>query len=267
MVTGSQPWSYVARSSQDALLALVSQIVAEYTAAGIVVILDAHDNPKDAKKGTEATEAELVSWWSQAAHAFKDNPRVWCGVINEPPYLNDAWLKVMDKLIGTVRATGNVNPILVGAPCWGQDVARTQPFFADARFSYEPTMAPALNATYANLILEQHNFGAYGQYANAEKLTAYVNTVRAAGLTPLVGEFGYTIDRSSTAGDYGANYDGAQAVFEVTGPLQLGALWWHATHGDHYALTTGGNAFWNGPDASRRSEAGNKLWALGHQPK
>jgi len=265
MVTGSQSWSYVAKNSQESLIDVISKFVAEYTAAGLVVILDAHDNPKEPKQRMDATEAQLASWWSLAGQAFKDNPRVWSGLLNEPAYADDEWVRVMDTLAGTVRATGNLNPVLVGAPCWGQDVARTEPFFSDARFSYEPTMAPALNAKHRNVILEQHNFGAYGVYASAEKLTNYIATVRAAGLTPLIGEFGYTIDKSSTAGDYVSNHDAAQAVFDVAPSLQLGALWWHATHGDNYALTTSGNAFYTAKDGQGLSEGGSRLWALGHK--
>lgn len=267
MVTGSQSWSYVANNSPDALLELVAEVVAEYTAAGIVVILDAHDNPKDGPQDQGAIEAGIAAWWSKAAAAFKDNPRVWCGVLNEPAYVNDDWVRILDTLIASVRGTGNENPVLVGAPCWGQDVAGNAPYFTEARFSYDPSMAPALAANHSNLILEQHNFGAYGMYTSAEKLTAYVEAVRAAGLTPLIGEFGYTIDKSSTAGDYRANHDAAQAVFDAAPALGLGALWWHATHGDNYALTADGKAFWAGRGGQGLSEAGSRLWALGHQGK
>jgi hypothetical protein len=267
LVTPSASWSYVASNSQDSLLGLVSSIVAEYTAAGIVVIIDAHDNPKEGELGKDATEAGLAAWWSLAAHAFKDNPRVWCGLLNEPAYANDEWLRIMDTLAGAVRSTGNQNPILVGAPAWGQDVGHTQPFFADTKFSYEPTMAPVLQSTHGNLILEQHNFGAYGTYATPEKLTAYLGAVRGAGLTPLIGEFGYTRDGTSTAGDYQSNYDAAQAVFAVAPELKVGALWWHATHGDNYSLTTSGEAFWTGKGGQGLSDGGTRLWGLGHPGK
>lgn len=267
LVTGAQTWSYVASSSQDALLGLVSAIVKEYTAAGIVVIIDAHDNPKETKPDAKAVESGLASWWSMAASAFKDNPRVWCGLLNEPAYSNDEWLRIMDTLAGAVRGAGNQNPILIGAPAWGQDVAHTAPFFADTKFSYEPTMAPALQSTFGNLIVEQHNFGAYGLYATPEKLTAYLDTVRGAGLTPLIGEFGYTRDHSSTAGDYQSNYDAAQAVFAVAPELKVGALWWHATHGDNYSVTASGEAFWTAKGGQGLSDGGAKLWSLGHPAK
>lgn len=262
LVAPAPSWSYVATFGEDSLLELVSTIVAEYTAAGIVVIIDAHDNPKGKGYDQAAIEASMASWWTSAATAFRDNPRVWCGLINEPNYINTEWLRLMDSLATAVRDTGNRNPILVGAPCWGQDVGYSKPQFTDAKFSYEPDMAPALSRRYGNVILEQHNWGAYGMYSTAERLSEYVARLRDAGLTPLIGEFGYTVDGTSTAGTFKANYDGAQAVFEVARDLRLGALWWHATHGDKYSLKANGAAFWDGGADQGLSDGGRKLWAL-----
>lgn len=264
MVTGAQSWSYVAQRSQQELLALVTRIVEEYTAAGIVVVLDAHDNPR--AKGLDEAEvlAGMVAWWQAAATAFKDNPRVWHGLINEPAYTNDDWVRVLDSLAGTVRGTGNNAPILLGASCWGQDVGYSAPNFTDARFAYEPTMAPVLSQRYGNVILEQHNYGAFGLYSTPELFGAYVEKVRDAGLTPLIGEFGYTVSKDKSPNVYQSNYDAAQAVFEIAGPRSVGALWWHATHGDNYSVTADGSAFWNSPDGTGLSDGGARLWQLGH---
>ncbi len=264
MVTGSYDWSYVAQNSQTALLELTARIVDEYTAAGIVVIVSAHDNPMDSHVDRAAVEAGLIAWWRKAAHAFADNPRVWSGLINEPAYTNDAWVRILGRLASAVRDTGNRNPVLLGAPCWGQDVGYQKPYFADAKFAYEPTMAPVLAERYDNLILEQHNYGAYGLYSTAPKLAAYLSRVREAGLTPLIGEFGYTVSRSDSPDVYDANRDAAQAVFAVTRQESAGALWWHATHGDHYSLKADGGAFWKGGNRAGLSEGGQRLWDLGH---
>ncbi|MFT4225580.1 glycoside hydrolase family 5 protein [Micropruina sp.] len=264
MVTAAAKWSYVEVYGENSLLDLVAEVVDEYTAAGLVVIIDAHDNPRGKGYDQQAVEAGMIAWWKSAAARFRDNPRVWCGLINEPSYINDEWLRIIDSLATAVRDTGNANPILVAAPCWGQDVGYNRPYFSDAKFSYEPDMAPVLSRRYDNLILEQHNYGAYAMYSDAEKLAGYLAKVRDVGLTPLIGEFGYTIDRSSSAGDFASNYAGAQAVFDVARQLDVGAMWWHATHGDNYSLKANGEAFWNGGAASGLSDGGTKLWALAH---
>ncbi|MFT4217189.1 MAG: cellulase family glycosylhydrolase [Micropruina sp.] len=264
MVTDAAKWSYVEMYGQPALVDLVSEIVDEYTAAGLVVILDAHDNPRTQGYDQGAMEEAITTWWRAAATRFRDNPRVWCGLINEPNYANAEWVRIIDTLATAVRDTGNANPILVAAPCWGQDVGYQQPYFTDTKFSYEPDMAPTISKRHGNVILEQHNYGAFGMYSSADKLAGYVAKVRDAGLTPLIGEFGYTIDRSSTSGNFNANYDGAQAVFETTRPLEVGALWWHGTHGDNYSLKASGAAFWDGGAGNGLSEAGTKLWSLAH---
>ncbi|MFT3886596.1 MAG: cellulase family glycosylhydrolase [Arachnia sp.] len=265
MVTDAEDWSYVAGRGTDALLDLTSEIVDEYTGAGLVVIVDAHDNPRSEGYDQADVESQMVDWWTAAATRFRDNPRVWCGLINEPEYINADWVRIMDTLASAVRATGNLNPILLGAPCWGQDLGSIPTYFPDAKFSYDADMAPALQSTHGNVIVEQHNYGAYDMYSTADKLAGYVDNVRAAGLTPLIGEFGYTIDRSSTAGTFEANYAAAQAVLEVARDDGVGALWWHATHGDNYSLKADGSAFWTGGPDSGLSDAGTKLWQLAHR--
>ncbi len=264
MVTTAESWSYAAKHGAGALLDLVSKIVDEYTGAGLVVILDAHDNPHTKGYDQASVESQLVSWWKAAANRFKDNPRVWSGLINEPEYLNAEWMRIMNALASAVRNTGNVNPILLGVPCWGQDLGHMPPYFTNAKFSYDADMAPALQRAHGNVIVEQHNYGAYGMYSTADKLAAYIAKVRKAGLTPLIGEFGYTIDRSSTAGTFADNYAAAQAVFGAARKDGVGALWWHATHGDKYSLKADGSAFWTGGPGHGLSDGGSRLWKLGH---
>jgi hypothetical protein len=264
MVTGASSWSFVAQRGRAALLDLVSRIVDEYTAAGIVVILDAHDNPKAKGLDQRKVEDGLESWWEVAGAAFTDNPRVWSGLINEPAYTNDEWVALMDRLAGAVRGTGNRAPVLLGASCWGQDVAGAGSF-AGARFCYEPSMAPSVSDRYPNVILEQHNYGAFGLYSSAEKFGRYVETVRGQGLTPLIGEFGFTVSKNASPDIYQANYDAAQAVFEIAAQRHVGALWWHATHGDNYSLMADGGAFWKGRDGAGLSEGGDQVWRFGHR--
>ena len=266
LVTGAHKWSYVAQRSQEELLALTQKIVEEYTRAGMVVIIDAHDDPKDKGMDQASVEADMVAWWQSAAAAFKDNPRVWYGLINEPDYINGDWVQVMDTLAGAVRGSGAKGPILVGAPCWGQDVGHTSPYFTDAGFAYEPAMAPEIAKRHGNVILEQHNYGAYGLYSTPEKFGSYIEAVRNAGITPLVGEFGYTVSKEKSSDVYDDNLESARTVFGIAAERTVGALWWHATHGDHYSLTTSGAAFWSSSNGAGLSDGGTRLWEFGHRP-
>jgi len=81
----------------------------------------------------------------------------------------------------------------------------------------------------------------------------------------MVGEFGYTVDGSSTAGSYRQNLNGALSTFNLAPSFGVGLLWWHATHGDNYALKQSGNAFYSdgGPSANL-SPAGQRLWNVSH---
>jgi hypothetical protein len=264
MVTAAHSWSFVAQRSQADLLGLVRQIVDEYTGAGIVVILDAHDDPRADGIDRAATEDGMVAWWKLAGAAFKDNPRVWHGLINEPDYENAEWVELMDALAGAVRGTGNRAPVLVAPSGWGQDLGHTGPYFADAQFAYEPSMAPEVAKRHGNVILEQHNYGAFGTYSTPEKFGAYIETLRATGLTPLVGEFGYTVSKDKSPDVYDANYQAAGAVLEIAAERQVGALWWHATHGDNYSLMADGSAFWKSVDGNGLSDGGSRFWQFAH---
>lgn len=67
----------------DEMLAATDQIVDEYTAAGIVVILECHDqtaqNPEVGSEGW----LELTSFWDRAIERYGDNPYVWINFANE----------------------------------------------------------------------------------------------------------------------------------------------------------------------------------------
>jgi len=47
----------------------------------------------------------------------------------------------------------------------------------------------------------------------------------------------------------------------------VGALWWHASHGDNYSLKADGNAFWHGGNGAGLSEGGRQLWDFTHGSK
>lgn len=258
-------WSYAKNNGYQGLLNHIDSIVKEYTDQGIVVMLEAHDNPNDSGVDRARTENDMVRFWKDTAAKYKANPYVWYNVINEPSFINDEWYAINDKLIAAVRGQGNTNPVVVDAPSWGQDVGSVDPWFTGSKFAYDPTMAPALAKKYGNVILSQHNYGAYDKYNSDQKLQGYIDTVKKTGLPLVFGEYGYTVDKSSTAGGFQPNYEGAMAVFNISVKNHVGSFWWHATHGDNYSLKKSGNAFYaDGGNDKNLSEAGQKLWDMAH---
>lgn len=260
--TNQVSWSYLATRTLAQFLTYLDGIIAEYTALGIVVILEAHENPKTSGWPTLEIEDKLVTFWAAAAEKWKGNPYVWYNPINEPAYRSDAWVGLYRKLSQPIRACGALAPILVDAPVSGQDGGTA--YAADCWYGYDPRMARALDNWFGNVVLSPHLYGWF--YSTPAQVTAYLNAIRASGVTPLIGEFGYTYNGTSTAGTYQQNYNGAQAVFSVAPALGVGALWWHGTHNDAYSLTADGTGFWNADPTvpTNTSDGGAKLWALTH---
>ncbi len=67
----------------EQMLAATDQIVEEYTAAGIVVILDCHTRIAENPTVGSATWNELTSFWDDAIARYGDNPYVWINFANE----------------------------------------------------------------------------------------------------------------------------------------------------------------------------------------
>lgn len=239
-------------------------IVVEYTALGIVVMIEAHDNPKTAGYDQDLVEGKMVTFWQAAAAKWANNPYVWYNPINEPSYRNWDWVALHHRLIAPIRAAGAQAPVVVDAPGWGQDAGYLSPYFTDSKYAYEPDMAPALQQQWGNIIVSNHNYGAkWDTYA---KTVTWIESTRAAGLTPIFGEFGYTYDGTSTAGTYAANYDAAKATVQAAADYGVGALVWHGTHGDKYSMTADGTAFWHADPSTdtNTSELGYDVWSLTH---
>lgn len=261
--TDSSSFSYLRTRTMAQFLAYLDSIITEYTSKGIIIMLACHEQPKDPAFVQSEVEAKLVAFWAAAAAKWKSNPRVWFNLLNEPRYQNDDWVNLHRTLGAAVRGTGNTAPIVVDAPIVGQDVGPRAG--AGFKYSYEPDMAPVLQNELGNLIVSSHVYGGWSAYNTEAKLTAYVNTMRAAGLTPFFGEYGYRWD-VSTGADWTANVQGATAVFAVAPALGVGTAVWHGTHGDNYSLTADGRAFWNAdpPTNTNTSDLGRGVWALAH---
>lgn len=264
LATDSISWSYLASHTLTQSLNYLDGIITQYTSLGIVVMLEAHDDPSS--DGVRATvESKMVTFWTAAATKWKNNPYVWYNVINEPKHVNSRWVAIHLMLGRAVRAAGAKAPIVIDAPISGQDGGTD--FDPTNLFGYDKTMAAAVHAELGNVILSLHAYGWF--HMSVPDLTSYIHSVRAAGLTPFIGEFGYRWDEG-VGGAYATNYPAALSVFTVASLLHVGISIWHGTHGDNYSVTANGSAFWNVvPGASTLSgtnfsDFGIKTWTFTH---
>lgn len=97
-------------------------VVSQATAKGLVVILDPHNFARYYGKvigGPEVPDAAFADLWSRLAAVFKNDPRVWFGLVNEPYGIPpEQWLKSANAAIAAIRQAGANNRILVPGVAW-----------------------------------------------------------------------------------------------------------------------------------------------------
>jgi mannan endo-1,4-beta-mannosidase len=248
--TSGADFSIWHQQGYGALLAAVDQFVAEYTSKHIVVIVECHD--------WWANQAQTDQFWTDMASRYRDNPYVWFNAMNEPAWNDNAqWLSLQRHYLQIVRGQGAENVFVADVMNAGQDAG-----WGGALPIFDPSMGPALRAGQCNVLFSHHDYGGVDDGIGS---VAYWDRVHAANLAMVVGEFGYTIDGSSTAGTYQQNVNGANSVFTSAADNGIGMLWWHATHGDNYSLKNSGDAFYaDGGDSANLSAAGLRLWSAAH---
>jgi endoglucanase len=106
----------------QAALDRVKDVVGAATRRGLVLILDPHDYARYEGKvvgGLEVPNAAFADFWARLAAPFKDQPRVWFGLMNEPHDLPaQQWLGAANAAIAAIRSAGATNRILVPGTAW-----------------------------------------------------------------------------------------------------------------------------------------------------
>lgn len=262
LATTYRTYSYPSVYGYSAFLTMLDQAVTQYTAQGIVVMIDCHDlwMFADGNLGVNCSRiGELDTFWTDMATRYKNNPYVWFNLHNEPPVGGDAWADLHVRHTELIRTAGARNIIVCDGPLGALDNAG-QPGVT-GKSSWDSTMLPrVLTAADGNVVLAMHNYGAYRYPLQYD---TYISNVTTLGNVPLViGEYGYTIDGSTTSGTYNANYISAQVVLNKH--PTVGMIWWNANHTDKFSLKSDGTPFYQGGASANLSPAGQRLWDIGH---
>lgn len=255
---------------------IIDGIVNEYTAKGIVVLIDNHDlfELKTSFPGTaKAAEGlanpyieEINQFWRDCAARYKNNTYVWYNLDNEPiGQNNQAWVDLHTYHLDLVRGIAPDNIIVMDAMVGAGDVG-PQTDLVGVKLTTDPTMWPVVARDYKNIVLSMHNYGGYDMYTSVSKYLNYVQSVHDKLQVPLViGEVGYTWD--STQADAGPsinNKNGAISAWEAAATTKTGVFWWHGSMNTKMSLKTNGGGFYTGGLNVNLSEAGQRLWNLGH---
>jgi mannan endo-1,4-beta-mannosidase len=249
-------WTSKSQKGYAGLLAQADAIVSEYTGKKIVVMIECHDLTGD-EIYTGPIAQQVDQFWTDMAIKYKNNPYVWFNAVNEPAWGDNAsWVAIQKHYLDIVRKNGSENIFVADVMNMGQDAG-----WDGAKKVYDPSMGPQVASGKCNILFSLH---AYGGLGGAAEYSSYIDSVQKANMALIVGEFGYTIDGSSTAGDYTSNKRGAEAIFSVAPAKGVGMLWWHATHGDSYSLKSSGGAFYDSGNSGGLSAAGTSFWKVSH---
>ena len=236
----------------------IDAIISAYTKAGIVCIVEAHDQTGNYFTDSSIPSlADLTSYFSKLAANYINNPYVWFNVQNEPGPISSQWLITHQTVIKAIRATGNNNVIICDGAYWGQDVGEWNTNLVKESNSAILTYGPTLNNTFSNVIYSIH---CYDQWVYGDaKLQDFITKVISKGLCLIVGEMGMFNNGISTI-------EASKSVLRLAKNNGVGVGYWAWDGTDANKLTTtynGGGWALNdttGAKPTNLNEIGSLLW-------
>lgn len=100
----------------------LNAFVSYATSQGASVVLDPHNYARyhdNVIGGGAVSNAQFADFWSRLAAAYKDNPHVIFGLMNEPNSMaTEQWLGAANAAIAAIRSAGAQNLILVPGNAW-----------------------------------------------------------------------------------------------------------------------------------------------------
>lgn len=119
-------WQYIQPTIKGELdakyLALLDKYVKYTVDSNVHVIIDLHNYARRDGKIVGQSELgadTLVDLWSKLASHFKDQPKVFFGVMNEPHDVDSkTWIGVVQQVVTAIRQQGAANTILLPGNAW-----------------------------------------------------------------------------------------------------------------------------------------------------
>lgn len=228
----------------------IDDVVKEYTAQGIVVMIDYHQFDFGRTYGPEQT-TKMINFWTPLATRYKDNPLVWFNLANEPendgggtntPAMADRWYNAFAPVVKVIRDIGATNMIVVDDGNAGQgcsDYFKIGPSTGSAimlrgrdLLASDPT---------GNMMWDMHCYDNMGWSSPGEANNDCSNRYTDA-------------QRDARFIDY------VKRIWNATGrPVLIGECGWRATDqkdsgaGFHYPYTTCGSRTYKGQQAFTRN--------------
>lgn len=224
--------------------------VDQVTATGMTVILDPHNYARyrDNLVGSSAVpNTAFADLWSRLATAFRQNPKVVFGLMNEPHDMpTEQWLAAANAAIAAIRATGATNVVTVPGNGWTGAHSWLRNFYGTPNGDVMRGVVDPGN----NLVFEVHQYlddDSSGRSATctsttigAERLAEMTAWLRSNGRRAVLGELGAasndTCNRAVT---------GTLEYLKGNADVWSGWVWWAAGPwwGDYmYSIEPANNA-------------------------
>ena len=258
------------------MLAATDQIVEEYTAAGVVVILDCHTHVAENPPVGGAVWNELTSFWDQAIARYGDNPYVWINFANEYEATggwDETYFKQFtEAAYAHLTGAGYDGVMLMDLPNFGQHIQ----FFYDAE-----------NVTWAEqfdqVVWDWHAYGGVSRSGKVSdvyrgmtygEMSGIYDTIlanlAANDLPVLVGEFGHDWNdgrRTDGGWSYVSMVNSARLNVERLTDAGIGMTVWHANGSSgirmEYGLKASDDLTFDEPTVdSNLSTLGQLYWDL-----
>lgn len=173
--------------------------VTHLTAKGATVILDPHNY---ARYGTSligspaVPNADFADLWSRLAAAFKGNPRVLFGLMNEPHDMaTEQWASAANAAIAAIRQAGATNLILVPGNGWTGAESWSQSWYGTPN----STVMLTIQDPGHNFAFEAHQYldtaggsnpACVSTTTGSTRMAPFTDWLRAHGRKGFLGEFG-----------------------------------------------------------------------------
>ncbi|WP_329790716.1 cellulase family glycosylhydrolase [Lentzea sp. DG1S-22] len=178
VVLGSgQRWGPTPASEVSSVISLCKQ-------NKLICVLEVHDTTGYGEQSGAATLDQAATYWISVASALKGQENYVVINLGNEPFGNNAqvsatWASATSSAISRLRGAGLQHLLMADAPMWGQDWGNIMRDGAASVLNADPQR---------NTVFSIHM---YGVYNTADKVNAYFDAFRTAGLPLVVGEFGH----------------------------------------------------------------------------
>jgi endoglucanase len=198
------------------------------TTKGLTIILDPHNYARYYGKvigDPEVSNEAFADFWGRLAVTFKDNPRVWFGLMNEPNKMpTQQWLDAANAAVAAIRKTGAKQMILVPGNSW----SGAHSWVKAGNDLLLQIKDPAKNYAFeAHQYLDSDSSGTHPEVVSAtigsERLRGFVEWCRKNKQRGFLGEFGVAANDTGKAA-----LQDMLASMERDRDVWLGYTWWSA---------------------------------------